>query len=88
MKGKVLYLNSWLDCPDDQLRANYKLQEKIHYAKSIFFYRLREQGVNNYQAMLCYDRWVHSNRDRIKLEGHERNNDVDTDPDDDLPPAS
>lgn len=83
--SKVLYLNAWLNCPDEQLRANYKLQEKIHYAKSEFFYRLKIQGVDNYQIMLCYNRWVHSNRDRIKLEGHEVANNFDND---DLPPAS
>jgi hypothetical protein len=85
MNGKVIYLNAWLDCSDDQLRANYKLQEKIHYAKAHFFYRLRLQGIDTYQAMLCYDRWVHSNRDRIKLEGHEVDPDIDND---DIPPAS
>lgn len=85
MNGKVIYLNAWLDCPDDQLRANFRLQEKINLAKAQFFYRLKEQGVNNYQVKLCYDRWVHSNRDRIKLEGHE----IDTNTvDDDIPPAS
>jgi len=85
MNGKVIYLNAWLDCPDDTLRADYRLQEKIHYAKAQFFYKLRDQGINNFQIQLCYDRWVHSNRDRIKLE----KNEIDTDfMDDDLPPAS
>ena len=85
MTAKVIYLNAWLNCPDDTLRANYNLQEKINKAKAIFFYRLREQGVQGYQLQLCYDRWVHSNRDRIKLEGHEVANDI---VDDDIPPAS
>jgi hypothetical protein len=84
MKGKVIYLNAWLNCPDDTLRANFKLQEKINYAKAQFFYKLREQGINNFQVQLCYDRWVHGNRDRIKLEGHE---DDTNNMDDDLPPA-
>lgn len=85
MSGKVIYLNAWLNCPDDNLRANFKLQEKITLAKAQFFYKMREQGVNNFQIQLCYDRWVHSNRDRIKLEKHE---DDDNLVDDDIPPAS
>jgi hypothetical protein len=85
MNAKVFYLHSWLNCPDETLRKHYKLQEKIHYAKAEFFYRLKEQGVNNFQIKLCYDRWVYSNRNRIKLEKNETHNDF---VDDDLPPAS
>lgn len=85
MNGKIIYLNAWLNCPDDTLRSNYRLQEKIHYAKAQFFYQLKEQGVNNFQIKLCYDRWVYSNRGRIKLEKNEVDSDL---VDDDIPPAS
>jgi len=65
--GKVIYLNAWLNCPDEILRKNYRLQVMISEAKAKFWYDMRRQNVNDYQSQLCYDRWVHSNRDRIKL---------------------
>jgi len=67
MTAQVVYLNSWLNCSDEQLRIHYAMQDKINEAKAKFWYDLNELGVNQYQKILCYDRWVHSNRDRLKV---------------------
>ena len=67
MTAQVVYLNRWLDCPEELMRQNYKMQELITSGKIAFWQRLRDQGITGYQAKLCYDRWVHSNRERIKL---------------------
>lgn len=67
MKSNVVYLNAWLNVPDETLRKNYELQDNIYRAKITFWYNIKVQGINEYQALLCYDRFVHSNRDKFKL---------------------
>lgn len=67
MTAQVIYLNRWLDCPDEMLRKNYKMQDLINENKAKFWYDMDKLGINNYQKQLCYDRWIHSNRDRIKI---------------------
>lgn len=67
MTAQVIYLNKWLDCGDDELRKNNLMQEKISEAKAIFWHDIKELGINDYQANLCYDRFIHSNRDRLKV---------------------
>lgn len=73
MKGQVVYLNAWLNCPDDQLRINYLMQDKINEAKAVFWHDIKELGINDYQAALCYDRFIHSNRDRLKVVDNDQN---------------
>jgi hypothetical protein len=65
MTAQVIYLHSWLNCPDDQLRFHYILQQKISEGKALFWHGLGD--INQYQKFLCYDRWIHSNRDRLKV---------------------
>jgi len=65
--AQVIYIHSWLNCPDDRLRFHYELQEKINLGKAEFWQRIRDQRISGFQAYLCYDRWVHENRDRIKI---------------------
>lgn len=67
MRSNVRYLNSWLDCGDDVLRENYKLQDRINEKKALFWYDVERLRINDYQAWLCYDRFIHANRDRLKL---------------------
>jgi hypothetical protein len=67
MKSNVVYLNAWLNVPDDVLRQNYEIQEKINLAKVTFWYNIKVQGINEFQAQLCYDRFIHANRDNIKI---------------------
>ena len=67
MNGQVVYLNAYLNCSDEELRRNYLMQDKINEAKSKFWYDLNELKVNQYQKILCYDRFIFSNRDRLKL---------------------
>ncbi len=67
MTAQVIYLNQWLNCSDDELRKNYLMQIKINEAKAKFWYDLDFIGVNDYQKRLCYDRFIHANRDRLKV---------------------
>jgi hypothetical protein len=67
MKSNVVYLNAWLNVPDDILRQNFAVQEKIQLAKVTFWYNIKVQGINEFQAQLCYDRFIHANRDNLKL---------------------
>jgi len=67
MTAQVIYLNRWLDCGDEELRKNYLMQDRINEAKAVFWYDLKEARVNDYQARLCYDRFIHMNRDRLKV---------------------
>lgn len=65
--GRIIYLNRWLDCPDVILRRNYALQEKISEVRVTFFYKLREEGKTESQALFLYQIWIQKNRDRLKL---------------------
>ena len=67
MTAQVIFLNRWLDCGDERLRINRQMQDRINEAKATFWNDLNRLGVNDYQAKLCYDRFIHSNRDRIKV---------------------
>lgn len=67
MTSNVRYLNAWLNCSDDELRRNYLMQDKINEAKAKFWYDINQLNISIYQAELCYDRFIHSNRDRLKL---------------------
>jgi hypothetical protein len=67
MTAQVKYLNRFLNASDEMLRAHYKMQDLINENKAKFWYDMDQLGINDYQKKLCYDRWVHSNRDRIKL---------------------
>ena len=67
MKSNVRYLNAYLNCPDDELRRNYLMQDKINEAKAVFWHDIKELGINDYQAALCYDRFIHSTRERMRL---------------------
>lgn len=67
MTAQVIYLNQWLNCSDDELRRNYLMQDKINEAKAVFWHDLKELGISEYQKKLCYDRFIHANRDRLKL---------------------
>lgn len=85
MNGKIIYLNSWLDCPDLILRRNYALQDKINEAKIHFFYKLKEEGCTESRAKFLYGTWIQKNRKNVRLVRHEKASDII---DDDIPPAS
>ena len=65
--SKVIYLNSWLDCPDVILKRNYAMQDKIREARIHFFYKLREEGSTEERARFLYSDWISKNRQRLKL---------------------
>jgi hypothetical protein len=75
MTAQVVFLNSWLNCPDDVLRYHYILQQKISEGKAKLWYDITQLNIDPYQASLCHDRWIHSNRDRLKLVGRGENED-------------
>lgn len=63
--GQVIYLNRYLNCSDEELRRNYAYQDRMAEAKAKFWNDLR--GVDRYQQYICYQRFIHANRDRMKL---------------------
>jgi len=65
MTAQIIYLNTWLDCPDDQLRFHFRIQNRVNEEKAKFWHGIRD--VDRYQQFLCYDRWVNSNRERLKI---------------------
>ena len=67
MNGKVIYLNAWLGCPDVILKRNYAMQDKISEARIHFFYKLREEGKTESEALYLYQVWIQKNRSRVKL---------------------
>lgn len=65
--GRVLYLNAWLDCPDDIHRRNYQYQIRLSEAKAKHSYDMREKGATDYQIAASYQDFIRNNRKRIKL---------------------
>jgi len=66
-KGKVIYLNRWLDCPDDIHRRNYQYQIRLSEAKAKHSYDMREKGASDFQIAASYQQFINTNRSRIKL---------------------
>lgn len=75
MTAQVIYLNNWLNCGDEELRRNYLMQDRINEAKAVFWHDLKEAGVSEFQKKLCYDRFIHMNRDRLKLVDNDQKED-------------
>ena len=67
MTAQVIYLNQWINCGDDELRKNRLMQDRICEAKARFWCDIRAMMVSDFQARLCYDRFIYANRDRLKL---------------------
>lgn len=65
--NNVIYLNAWLDCPDVILRRNYAMQEKINEARNYVFYKMKQEGKTESQAIYGYQVWIQKNRSRLKL---------------------
>ena len=77
MTAQVIYLNRLLSVSDDDFRKNNRMQELINENKAKFWHEIKEQGINGYQAWLCYNRFIHANRDRLKLVDNNQNQDED-----------
>lgn len=73
MTAKVIYLPIWLDCPDVILRRNYAMQDKINEARNYVFYKLKQEGKTESEAIYFYKVWIARNRKRLKLIRHEEN---------------
>jgi len=67
MNGRVIYLNAWLDCPIVIVKRNSALQEKITEARIHLFYKLREEGKTQSEALFFYQTWIQKNRKQIRL---------------------
>jgi hypothetical protein len=85
--GKVIYLNAWLNCPDETLRKNYAMQNKITGARNYVFYKLKEEGKTKYEVVYLFQVWIQKNKARIKLVVNEPDKETDNSNYDDLPPA-
>ena len=66
-KCQIIYLNRWLDCPDDIHRRNYQYQTRLSEAKAKFFYDLRDKGATQWQITCSYQQFINNNRNRLKL---------------------
>lgn len=87
MSARVIYLNAWLDCPDVILRRNYAMQNKITEARSYVFYKLKEEGKTESEAIYLFQVWIQKNKAKIKLVVNEPDKETDDSDYDDLPPA-
>lgn len=67
MSGQVVYLNRWLNAGDEELRKNRLMQDRICESKAKFWYDIKLMGISDFQARLCYDRFIYANRDRLKV---------------------
>jgi hypothetical protein len=69
METKVLFLNTWLDCPIVIQKRHESIQQKIRESRIHFFYKLKEEEKDCTQERIkfLYLIWVQSNRSNIKL---------------------
>lgn len=65
MNGKVIFLNTWLNCPEEQKREHQRIQELIWEKKMEFEYSIRDY--NKYQKMLSRQRSHNLWRSRMRL---------------------
>lgn len=77
--GQVIFLNRWLNCPDEKVREHEKIQILICERKAEFEYATREY--NQFQKNLSKQRSHNLWRARMRIVD-------DGSTDDDLPPAS
>lgn len=65
--SKVIYLNAWIDCPEVIMKRNYAMQDRISETRIHFFYKLKEEGKTESQALFLYQIWIQRNRSKLKL---------------------
>lgn len=61
----IIFLNRWLDCPDEVKRYHYRLQIKIQEARATFEYETRDY--NDFQKALSRQRSINLCRGRMKI---------------------
>jgi hypothetical protein len=64
---QVLFLNTWLDCPEVIKKRHQAMQDKISEARVYFFYKLKEEGNTESKAIYLYMIWIQQNRKRLKV---------------------
>lgn len=65
MNGKVIFLNTWLNCPEERKREHQRIQELIWEKKMEFEYSIRDY--NQYQKTLSRQRSHNLWRSRMRL---------------------
>jgi hypothetical protein len=65
MTGQVIFLNRWLNCPDEQKRIHYQIQVLICEKKAEFDYETRDY--NQFQRALSKQKSHHLWRNRMKI---------------------
>ena len=79
-RGLLVFLNTWLDCPQEQRRKHEKIQVHICEKKAEFNYATRDY--NQFQRALSKQRSHNLLRSRMKVVKYENSTDTDTDTDD------
>lgn len=65
MTGQVIFLNTWLDCPDEIRRRHDMIQTMINEEKATFEYDTRDY--NEYQRAISKQKSHNLWRQRMKL---------------------
>ena len=76
-RGLLVFLNTWLDCPEEQKRKHDKIQVLICEKKAEFDYATRDY--NPFQKALSKQRSHHLWRSRLKVVKYENSTDDDSD---------
>lgn len=75
MTAQVIFLNSWLDCPDEKVREHERIQILICERKAEFEYETR--NYNTFQRAISKQRSHNLWRARMRIVKDENNIDAD-----------
>lgn len=67
MNGRVLFMNTWLDCPDEVKRKHELMQQKIQESKAQFWYKVKENNLSPNMSSYYYSLWVKKNKEKLHL---------------------
>lgn len=77
MTAQVIFLNNWLDCPDEKRQEHEKIQILICERKAEFEYETR--NYNHYQKAISKQKSHHLWRQRMRIVKDESTSDIDPD---------
>jgi hypothetical protein len=65
MKCQIIFLNRWIDCPNEIVQRNLRLQDAIN-AKRIEMLKWMEQ-LSRYEQVSAYNGFIRDRRKKLKL---------------------
>lgn len=72
MKAQIIFLNKWLDCPDEKKREHEMMQKLINEKKFEFDYETR--NYNPFQKAISKQKSHNLWRQRMKIVGNDDEN--------------